>query len=153
MKNRPSNFFTIALIAIVLCACAPAISEPKTLPSATSDPSKPFMVYSQAGGLSGRQVTYEFFSGGLVRSSDGKEYKVGQEKIDKLRQAMSQGNFISLSQSVGQPTVCPDCTIVTLEMTENGQKFILTISPESPSADPEALALVRVVQEFIRGLQ
>lgn len=112
------------------------------------------MVYTRSGGLKSfrpTEATFTFYADGRIVSSDGREWQVPPEEIEKLVNDVMALGFAEFEASYIPEDTCCDRVTHTLTVRDGDQVYTVTVLDEA-DAPPELFQAVEMVNNYLIAL-
>lgn len=112
------------------------------------------MVYTRSGGLKSfrpTEATFTFYADGRIVSSDGREWQVAPEEIEKLVNDVMALGFAEFEASYIPEDTCCDRVTHTLTVRQGDQVYTVTVLDEA-DAPPELFQAAEMVNNYLIAL-
>lgn len=143
---RPAEMFIIIIMTkIILALCLFFLTACAASETGMDRKDLPFLTYTRSGGFAGISETWEMYADGRLIPREGTartaETKAALALLEQLRVA----DLPNLARKTPAGQNCADCFIVELVFRDGSEEIRLTVTPESPDALPDAVAVVQAV--------
>ena len=152
---KPFSHLWLALLAVLLCACAvpPGSSTPAGPLTSPLRPATPpaaddtVIHYERSGGIARRMSAWTVYASGRIVDNAGVETKANPSKLAALLAIARNPKTLALTSPPGRG--CPDCFRYTINLQTSGKAITLVTYDAVPNP-PELDALLLALNEITR---
>ncbi len=166
--------FFLIVVALMVSACTSIASTPVSqtstspvaVPTETDEPSTSADTKSEtggqsggavitlvrSGGLAGKIVRWDIYSGGRIVSSMGQEAVVPAEQVQNVISEIEKLGFFESSSLSGMGGRCADCYVYELTVRTGARDKTLTFVPQASGTPAQLLQIMEKVNALLAAL-